>query len=640
MQQSFLGVLFSWSMLLLGLTITAVLYFFTKAKRRQLIPTFRVFVPLTEYMVGYRTSIIDQDIGVYLCVVVLDQNRYAIDMKMKFMIKESSQDLKYLFFDFYNFPVTYSGVLNGQKFEPRLVHGRLYLDRKLFVVGQFNILEFSYTSSFNVNPEWVRLKDSVFINGNRRQMASFIPCFDQGYFLYNISTNIRSYFGRSLLYLAPVIKEDMKDGALSAYYDSSTISVNEFYLAVSRTAFNFRKHHIKVSGQGSISLLIASSIDAQQGMSSKIVKFVTRIMKSMYDFFNKLLKESCELPNLDVVLVPNESADFSMKQAVVVSLNDERRFIEFKATLVRKLIESLMDRLNFIGSDDTGHFESDLQFYRNRVAVCVEFLLTEQTRDTEKIILHYLYHYFLFFHTDEPLSTEVSGKQTKKPYRNNFQVYEYTNYHDEAHFAQQLISKVIESKSFRNLFAYSISFTDGKPVLKTLTEADNSDNYSPDTLFVYQDLESKKQIDELLPLLLGQLRFSTKREFICFIHFYFHFVELKSSSVDLLTRIFKLNADIAKSKKVIALTVKTLSTLISLAKGMSQSENFLHRLKEALHIKSFLSDKSAVAQLLAQISADSSSGFPCDRQTKFFLKNKYTFQNYYFVKHVLAQEAN
>jgi hypothetical protein len=640
MQQSFFGVLFSWSMMLLGATIAAVLYFYTKSKRRQLSPTFRVFVPLTEYMVGYRNSVIGQDIGVYLCIVFLDQNRYAIDMKMKFLIKESSHDLKYLFLDFYNFPVSYSGVLNGQKFDPRLVHGRLYLDRRLFLVGQSNVLEFSFVSNICLNPEWTKLKDSIVVNGNKRQMASFIPCFDQGYFLYNISTNIRSHFGRSLLYLAPVIKEDTnKDGAGIVYCDSSVITVNEFFLVVSKTAYNFRKHHIKLSGPSSVSLLIASSIDSQQGVSGKFVKFMTRILKSMDDFFHRLLKETYEMPNLDVILVPNDASDFSMKHTVVVSLNEERQFIEFKASLLRKLIEALMDRLNFY-SDDKDHPESDIQFYRNRVAVCIEFLLTEQTRDIKKIILYYLCNYFLFFNADDPRPVESSGKQSKKRHKNNFQVYEYANYLDEVYFAQQLIAKMIESKSFRNFFAYTISFTDGKPLLKVLGDSDTSENYPHDSLFVYQDLESKKPIDKLLPLLLGQLRFSTKREFICFLHFFFHFVELKSSSVDLLTRIFKLNADLAKSKKVAAFAIKTLSTLITLAKGMTHSESFLHRLKEALHVKSFLSDKCAVAMLLAQISSEASAGFVWDRQAKFFLKNKYSFHNYYFVKHALAQEDN
>jgi len=395
-----------------------------------------------------------------------------------------------------------------------------------------------------------------------------------------------------------------------------------------------------VPGQDSISLLIASSIDAQQGVSSKVMKFLTRILKSMHDFFNRLLKESSELPNIDVILVPTESPDFSTKHGVIVSLNEERSFAEFKAVLVRKLIESSMDRLNFLTSDNSYHQESDIQFFRNRVVICIEFLLTEHTRDTEKIILHYLYHYFLFCHSDEPFSTAAYGSQPKKPYRNNFQVYEYANYHDESHFAYQLISKVIESKSFKNLFAYVISFTDDKPVLRPLTDADNSDSLSPDILFIYQGFKNKKQIDELLPLLLGQLRFSTKREFICFLHFYFQFVELKASSVDLLIRIYKLNADIAKSKKVAVLTIKTLSILISLAKGTAQTESFLTRLKEALHLKSFISDKNTVAQLLAKIAAEPTSDLSFDRKTKFFLKNKYSFHNYYFIKHVLAREAN
>jgi hypothetical protein len=635
MKETFMSILFSWSTLLLVSTVSAVIYFFFRTKRRQIKPLFRVFVPLTESMVSYRSSIIAPDISLYLCLVAINRNRYAVDMKLKFFIKETSFDLKYLFLDFYNFPDNYSGVLNGNAFTPRFVHGRLYLDRKFLVAGQYNIFEYSFKSNWDILSEWTKFEDIVVINGNKRQLPMLIPCFDQSQFFFHLSTNIRSFFGKSIIYLAPIIKEDLNSDVCYSNFDTHVITAADFFLAISKSLIEFNKHNIKLTGHGNIILFIDKALNNQKGISEKIIKFVTRVIRYLHIFFARMLKEEGELPSLDVMIVSNNGSAFSMKKKVILFYTQDMEFIDFKSLLLRKIIEGLLDRLHFAIKPEEKFFQAEMNQCQQKMRLCIEFLTNEQNKDTQSILLNYLYKYYLFAIQDNDWIGNQFEKINKKKYNNNFEIFEYMNYKEDDFFGRLLVSKVIGSKLHSHLFSYEINFKAGKLGLKVLSDGDKGeDEIFTDSLFVFEDFEANRKTLEYLPLILNNIKFNSKQEFICFLHFFCNFVEIKPLSIDLLSRVFKINAEFTKSKRVVKLTAESLANFIISSSTMPQFEQIAHKIKETLSLKNFLADKvivSRLLELLVQPEELSLQNF--DNQTKFYLKNKYPFSSYYFLKH-------
>lgn len=631
-------ILLKWNSLCLMVLVTLILWYYVHQKNKLGLINFKVFVPLNTQIIKYRNLLIENDVFLFLCIKFWNQNRYSVDYKIKFCLKENHLQMNFFFIDFYNIARINSIILNENQSELKFVHGRIYLEKKHLKLGSWNTLEMSFISETNFNMLNSIHENQIVLNGNQFVLSNFIPIFDQTNLNYHISLNLKSVQHVDAFFLAPRLEKTISGKETYWNFDQKNFKINEFFLLLSSTELNLKKHVIKPFENTSIEVHISEVISESLFQARNILKLITNIVKSLKQYFKIVEYIECDLPSIEIFLLQkvNVEKDFHTANHVVVFNKLDDKKSKFSLKLAKQIgfcySEFFLKNRKKIESDEKEEKEENffaLEFkkWQEKMTFVCDFLSFSAENSELKLLEDFYLNEILFNEMEESL------KKTPKIFSNNFQIYEYFTFVQTSDFREVLKKRLLTKFDAKRFLKYTVCLGGEKAELRFLSENEKVLHSCRDCLFNSQTDEKLPEVGEFVFYLFSNSKFQSSMELICLLHFIIQFMGFHFNAIDLLSKILKNNSELIRSKKITQLVSRILRFYFHKFKYARGFIFFIQKFVETMNLKPFFISeefKESINQLEGL-----PNGLAMSAHMKAFLKSNYSFQKYYFIKHSL-----
>ena len=638
---STLRILFKWNSLCLTFLVAILLWIYFHKKQKSLSNNFKVFVPLNSQILTYRDLIIQKDVFLFLCIKFWNAQKYTVDYKMRFRLNELQLQMSYFFVDFYNISSIKNLLINGQPAENKLVHGRIYLDKKLLKMADWNTLEMSIFSDLNFN-FFKQNSDQLFvINGSLQDLSSFLPIFEQNSLNYFVSLNLKTTVHKDLLFLAPLLsKSNLPENELYCNFDQKQMKQNEFFLLLSKNELFFNKHSIQPLEKLILEVSISQKVSENFYKTRDLLKIITNIIKEIQ--FKNPKKDISKLLNSSFSIFILESdfpaANFHSKNAIVFFTSSSKNKSAFKLEIVKLLCFSISvlfledENTLFDFTDDKekpqkNTFQEIFNENQNKIEFTCNFVLNSTVCKELKIIDNFYLSELLFKPHPLPLKT------TNTHFTKNFQIYNFLNFQFENRFYFYLFKELFFLSEYKRFLNYSICLSADRPIIKLCNSLTKELHFCRDCIFNSLKHTKPPDFGDFIFFLFQNMRFQKSKEFACVLHFLANFLFFNAQHFDILIKFIKNNIRILDNEKYFFIAVFSVFFYFTRFQRINDFKNGFFSLSQILNTKNIIVNEKFTESLFKIVKNTTGSKFAPHMKT--FLKSRHTFQKYYFIKHFL-----
>lgn len=646
---SLILVLSRWNSVLLMSSVLCVLYWYLHRKTNDIPQNFKVFVGLNSQILNYRSLLLQDDVFLFLCVKFWHRQRYTVDFKMRFCLKDHQLQMNHFFIDFYNIASVRSLLLNGVPSEIKFVHGRIYLEKKLLRAATWNTMEMSYVSDLTVNFCEQSSDDVFVVNGNQRKLSSFIPIFEQDNLNFITSLNIKSTVHKDILFMAPLLQKVETEKEIYCNFEQKTMGLTDFYLMMSSTELQLKRHTLKPSADTTIDVLISQKVIDEGYKVRDLLKLISCIVKELQ---SKLTESThpgkpanpLHLPSIELTILSQTPQDvhFHSRDYLVLSTPKCRNKNQFKLTLAQYLCYTYSplflvrwERFNAaVATSPKSKFTEAKETHQRKTIFACQFIKSSKTCHEFGILEGFFLSQMIFSGPPSLSPASLPNHSPAKPLSNNIQLFEYLNHCSQSIFQSFLSTELSTQSDLKRYLIYSICLSGDKAVIKMSDEINKELHFCRDCIFNSQKSIRPPEYGDFAFFLFTNTKFPSAREFMCLLHFFCRFMNFQTDHLELFLKVIKNNSRFLDKPKYFLATLGSLNHFIDRFRNIKYFSTLVAAMTPHVsHRNVFSSEKFAIEfwELLNPIEV---VGF--SPHMKRFLKSKVSFQRYFHLKHKLT----